>query len=234
MRCLAVDDEPLALTVIRQFCKRTPFLTLEWEALSAIEAKKIIESNPVDLVFLDINMPNMNGLELIQELDDKPLVIFTTAYPEFAISGYELDAVDYLLKPFSFDRFTKAVIKASELYTLRQNSVATQPAEPNYLMIRVEYSTVRIEIDEIDYIEGLKDYIKIYTRNNKNYVTKSSMKNISERLPQNFVRAHKSYIVNMERVSALKNNMIIIGQQQIPLGASNKNVVLERLQNNLL
>lgn len=232
MRCLAVDDEPLALTVIRQFCKRTPFLTLEWEALSAIEAKKIIESNHVDLIFLDINMPNMNGIELIQEMEEMPLVIFTTAYPEFAISGYELNAVDYLLKPFSFDRFTKAVTKASELYTLRQNSVTT-PAE-NYLMIRVEYSTVRIEIEDIDYIEGLKDYIKIYTNNGKNYVTKSSMKNISERLPQNFVRAHKSYIVNIKHVSALKNNMIVIGQQQIPLSASNKNMVLERLQNNFL
>jgi DNA-binding LytR/AlgR family response regulator len=232
MRCLAVDDEPLALTVIRQFCKRTPFLTLEWEALSAIEAKKIIESNHVDLIFLDINMPNMNGIELIQEMEEMPLVIFTTAYPEFAISGYELNAVDYLLKPFSFDRFTKAVTKASELYTLRQNSVTT-PAE-NYLMIRVEYTTVRIEIEDIDYIEGLKDYIKIYTNNGKNYVTKSSMKNISERLPQNFVRAHKSYIVNIEHVSALKNNMIVIGQQQIPLSASNKNMVLERLQNNFL
>ena len=232
MIAIAVDDEPLALTVIRQFCKRTPFLTLEWEALSAIEAKKIIESNHVDLIFLDINMPNMNGIELIQEMEEMPLVIFTTAYPEFAISGYELNAVDYLLKPFSFDRFTKAVTKASELYTLRQNSVTT-PAE-NYLMIRVEYTTVRIEIEDIDYIEGLKDYIKIYTNNGKNYVTKSSMKNISERLPQNFVRAHKSYIVNIEHVSALKNNMIVIGQQQIPLSASNKNMVLERLQNNFL
>jgi DNA-binding LytR/AlgR family response regulator len=177
-------------------------------------------------------MPNMNGIELIQEMEEMPLVIFTTAYPEFAISGYELNAVDYLLKPFSFDRFTKAVTKASELYTLRQNSVTT-PAE-NYLMIRVEYTTVRIEIEDIDYIEGVKDYIKIYTNNGKNYGTKSSMKNISERLPQNFVRAHKSYIVNIEHVSALKNNMIVIGQQQIPLSASNKNMVLERLQNNFL
>jgi DNA-binding LytR/AlgR family response regulator len=232
MRCLAVDDEPLALTVIRQFCKRTPFLSLEWEALSAIEAKKIIQDNPVDLVFLDINMPNMNGIELIQELEDAPLVIFTTAYPEFAISGYELDVVDYLLKPFSFDRFTKAVTKAQELFTIRQNAATI--SEADYMMIRVEYSTVRIEINEIDYIEGLKDYIKIYTRNGKNYVTKSSMKNISERLPQNFIRAHKSYIVNMERVTALKNNVIQIGQQQIPLGALNKNLVIERMQDKLL
>ncbi len=232
MRCLAVDDEPLALTVIRQFCKRTPFLSLEWEALSAIEAKKIIQDNPVDLVFLDINMPNMNGIELIQELEDAPLVIFTTAYPEFAISGYELDVVDYLLKPFSFDRFTKAVTKAHELFTIRQNAATI--SEADYMMIRVEYSTVRIEINEIDYIEGLKDYIKIYTRNGKNYVTKSSMKNISERLPQNFIRAHKSYIVNMERVTALKNNVIQIGQQQIPLGALNKNLVIERMQDKLL
>jgi DNA-binding LytR/AlgR family response regulator len=232
MRCLAVDDEPLALTVIRQFCKRTPFLSLEWEALSAIEAKKIIQDNPVDLVFLDINMPNMNGIELIQELEDAPVVIFTTAYPEFAISGYELDVVDYLLKPFSFDRFTKAVTKAQELFTIRQNAATI--SEADYMMIRVEYSTVRIEINEIDYIEGLKDYIKIYTRNGKNYVTKSSMKNISERLPQNFIRAHKSYIVNMERVTALKNNVIQIGQQQIPLGALNKNLVIERMQDKLL
>ena len=174
----------------------------------------------------------MNGIELIQELEDAPLVIFTTAYPEFAISGYELDVVDYLLKPFSFDRFTKAVTKAQELFTIRQNAATI--SEADYMMIRVEYSTVRIEINEIDYIEGLKDYIKIYTRNGKNYVTKSSMKNISERLPQNFIRAHKSYIVNMKRVTALKNNVIQIGQQQIPLGALNKNLVIERMQDKLL
>lgn len=237
MRCIAVDDEPLALKIITDFVQKIPYLELVGTASSAIEAGELLKREPADLMFLDINMPHLTGVDFVRMTDNLPLVIFTTAYPDYALTGYELDVVDYLLKPFSFDRFYKAVTKAHDLYELQQGQPegVVQPSlQPEYLMIRVEYSTVRIDVDDILFIEGLKDYVKIATPH-KNYVTKSSMKNVEEKLPSDhFLRVHKSFIVNLDRVQAFENNHVIIGEHKIPLGSNNREEFLRFLERNRL
>ena len=161
MKCMAVDDEPLALKIIEDFVQKIPYLELAATSSSAIEAGELLQRDPVDLMFLDINMPHLTGVDFVRMTDNLPLVIFTTAYPDYALAGYELNVADYLLKPFSFDRFYKAVTKAHDLFRLRQSPLPQTPSD--YLMVRVEYSTVRIEMDDILLIEGLKDYVKIAT-----------------------------------------------------------------------
>ena len=239
MRCIAVDDEPLALKIIEDFVQKIPYLEWVGTSSSAIEAGELLKREQVDLMFLDINMPHLTGVDFVRMTDNLPLVIFTTAYPDYALTGYELNVVDYLLKPFSFDRFYKAVSKAHDIWQLRQASPsggvpAPALAQPEYLMVRVEYSTVRIDLDDILFIEGLKDYVKIATAQ-KNYVTKSSMKNVEEKLPSDrFIRVHKSYIVNLEKVQAFENNHVVIGENKIPLGANNREEFLRFLEKNRL
>jgi len=238
MRCIAVDDEPLALRIIEDFAQKIPYLNLVATSSSAIEAGELLKQEPVDLMFLDINMPHLNGVDFVRMSENLPLVIFTTAYPDYALTGYELNVVDYLLKPFSFDRFYKAVSKAHDLFKMRQTQppgggVAADP-QPEYLMVRVEYSTVRIDIDDILFVEGLKDYVKIATPH-KNYVTKSSMKNVEEKLPSDrFKRVHKSFIVNLDKVQAFENNHLVIGDHKIPLGSNNREEFLRFLEKNRL
>lgn len=237
MRCLAVDDEPLALKIIEDFVQKVPYLELVGTSSSAIEAGELLKREPVDLMFLDINMPHLTGVDFVRMTDNLPLVIFTTAYPDYALTGYELNVADYLLKPFSFDRFYKAVSKAHDLFELRRSSAsasAEQPSQPEYLMVRVEYSTVRIDIDDILFVEGLKDYVKIATPH-KNYVTKSSMKNVEEKLPADrFKRVHKSFIVNLDKVQAFENNHLVIGEHKIPLGSHNREEFLRFFEKNRL
>ncbi len=244
MRCIAVDDEPLALKIIEDFSAKIGFLELVATCSSAIEAGQLIQREPVDLMFLDINMPHLTGVDFVRMTDHLPLVVFTTAYPDYALTGYELNVVDYLLKPFSFDRFYQAVTKAQERMQLRRRDgggagvsaspAAAVPATSDYMMVRVEYSTVRINLEEILFVEGLKDYVKIATAT-KNYVTKSSMKNVEEKLSQEqFIRIHKSFIVNLSKVDAFENNHIILGSHKIPLGSNNKEQFLEFLEKNRL
>jgi len=238
MKCIAVDDEPLALSIIEGFCNKVNFLDLIGKCSNAIEATEILRTHDVDLLFLDINMPHLTGVDFVKITKELPMVIFTTAYADYALTGYDLNAVDYLLKPFSFDRFLKAVSKAYELYQLKNSSKKNQETIPDvssdYLMIRVEYSTVRINISDILFIEGLKDYVKISTVN-KNYVTKSSLKNVEEKLPSDiFVRIHKSFIVNLDKVDAFENNHLIIGKNQIPLGSNYRDIFMEFLDKNRL
>ena len=232
MKCMAVDDEPLALKIIEDFVQKIPYLELSATSSSAIEAGELLQRDPVDLMFLDINMPHLTGVDFVRMTDNLPLVIFTTAYPDYALAGYELNVADYLLKPFSFDRFYKAVTKAHDLFRLRQSPLPQTPSD--YLMVRVEYSTVRIEMDDILLIEGLKDYVKIATPH-KNYVTKSSMKNVEEKLPSDrFIRVHKSFIVNLDKVQAFENNHLLIGEHKVPLGSNNREVFLRFLEKNRL
>jgi DNA-binding LytR/AlgR family response regulator len=198
----------------------------------------MLKREPVDLMFLDINMPHLSGVDFVRTTEHLPLVIFTTAYPDYALTGYELNAVDYLLKPFSFDRFYKAVTRAHDLYRMRQHrpsaGEAPIPAGPAYLMVRVEYATVRIDIDDILLVEGLKDYVKIVTAR-KSHVTKSSMKNVEEKLPSDrFIRVHKSFIVNLDKVQAFENNHLMVGDHKIPLGSNNKEEFLRFLEKNRL
>jgi DNA-binding LytR/AlgR family response regulator len=235
MKCVAVDDEPLALRIIEDFVQKIPYLELTATSSSAIEAGERLKQQPVDLMFLDINMPHLNGVDFVRMTDRLPPVIFTTAYPDYALTGYELDAVDYLLKPFSFDRFYQAVSKAHDRFKMKNASLSGAPEQPSgYLMVRVEYSTVRIEIDDILFVEGLKDYVKIATPT-KNYVTKSSMKNVEEKLPADrFQRVHKSFIANLDKVQAFENNQLVLGSHKIPLGSNNREEFLRFLEKNRL
>ena len=233
MRCLAVDDEPLALRILEDFIGKVPWLVPVGTASSAIAASDVLKRDPIDLIFLDINMPHLTGIDFVRLTENLPLVIFTTAYPDYALAGYELNVVDYLLKPFSFDRFYRAVTKARGLFELRRSTPVAAP-QPEYLMVRVEYSTVRIEIDDILFVEGLKDYVKIVTCN-KNYVTKISLKKLEEKLPSGrFRRVHKSFIVNLERMQSFENNHLVIGSHRIPLSSQHREDFLRFLEKNRL
>jgi DNA-binding LytR/AlgR family response regulator len=217
MNCIAIDDEPLALNVIEEFCKKIDFLHLDARFTSAIQAIDYLARSKPDLIFLDIQMPHVTGMQFLKTLNQPPMVIFTTAYSNYALEGFNVDAVDYLLKPIAFDRFLKATSKAYNLYSLTRKA---QPAEEQekYLLVKVEYSTVKINADEILYIEGLKDYVKIYT-GAKFIMTKSTMKHIEERLPQDkFIRIHKSYIVSVPKIKAIEYNRVLVGDKQIPIG----------------
>ncbi len=227
MNCLAIDDEPLALNVIKDFCKKINYLNLMGTCTSAAEAIRVLSQHNIDLIFLDIQMPHISGLEFIKSLSNPPLVIFTTAFTEHALQGFELSAIDYLVKPVPFERFLKAVNKAYELLNLRKkNSVTVSHKKDSglsgYLMVKVEYSTIKVNLNDILYIEGLKDYIKIHT-GGRPILTKSTMINIEEKLPsEHFIRVHKSYIVSIAKISKIENNRIIFGEKRIPVGNSYK------------
>jgi DNA-binding LytR/AlgR family response regulator len=238
MNCIAIDDEPLALDIIREFCQKTSYLNLIDVFTNPLDAVKVLNKNNVDLIFLDIHMPNISGLEFLETLHNPPMVIITTAFTEHAILGFEKDVVDYLLKPFSFERFIKSVNKAYELFTLRNNTVEVKDIEKKnegssgFLMIKVEYRTIRVNLDDIQYIEGLKDYVKIFV-DKKPFLTKTTMKNLEEKLPSHlFSRVHKSFIVSVSKIDSIENNRIIIGKQLIPIGELYKTAFYELIDKN--
>lgn len=217
MRALAIDDEPLALAVIETFVKKTPAIKYFEKISSSVEALKYLENNEVDIIFLDINMPEITGIELAAQIPDSTMIIFTTAYEKYALKGFDLNAIDYLLKPISFDRFSKAITKAESHYS--KNIPVASEKRDDFLMIRVDYATVKVSIEDVYYVEGLKDYIKIVTKD-KNYVTKSTMKNIELKITDlGFMRVHKSFIINLNKFSSIENNHISIGDKKIPIGS---------------
>jgi len=235
MNCIAVDDEPLALNLIEDFVKKVPFLSFTKSCKNAFEAIEIIQEEKIDLVFLDINMPDISGVELIKNIENKPLVIFTTAYSEYAVEGFELNAVDYLVKPFLFERFFKAVNKAYELYNLKNKKQPVQIADTNsivqdYIFVKADYSSVKIYLKDILYLEGLKDYVKIHTIEKK-ILTLITMKKIEEKLPSsNFVRVHRSYIIALDKIESIQRNRIIIHEKWIPVGNSYKTEFYKRIE----
>jgi DNA-binding LytR/AlgR family response regulator len=224
MNCIAIDDEPLALDIISEFSSRTGYLNLIGTFTNPLEAASVLNSIDIDLLFLDIHMPQVNGLDFLRSLYSPPMVIFTTAYKEHAFQGFEYDAVDYLVKPFSSDRFIKAVNKANQTMLLKRSAVShheeRQQELPGYIMVKSEYSTVRMDLDDILYVEGLKDYVKIYS-GGKPVLTKTTMKNIADKLPcDRFQRVHKSFIVSVGKIDLIENNRIVIGKERIPIGES--------------
>jgi DNA-binding LytR/AlgR family response regulator len=238
MNCIAIDDEPLALDIISEFCSRISYLNLIGTFTNPHDASKLLNSIEIDLMFLDIHMPQINGLEFLKSLYSPPLVIFTTAYREHASQGFEYDAVDYLIKPFSSERFTKAVNKAHQLMTLKKPGSIFQEERnktmPGCIMVKVEYSTIRMNLDDILYIEGLKDYVKIYS-GGKPVLTKTTMKNITEKLPQDrFLRVHKSFIVSLAKIDMIENSRIVIGKERIPIGESYKIPFFNIINRNLI
>lgn len=238
MNCIAIDDEPLALDIISEFCTEISYLKLIGTFTNPFDAVKLLNSNEIDLIFLDIHMPQINGLEFLKSLYNPPLIIFTTAYKEHAFQGFEYDAVDYLIKPFACDRFTKSVNKAYQLMKLKNLEVSSNEDKlgisNGFMMVKVEYSTIRVNLDDILYIEGLKDYVKIYS-GGKTIVTKTTMKNIVEKLPPDrFLRVHKSYIVSVDKIDMIENNRIVIGKQRIPVGESFRIPFLKMVNKNLI
>jgi len=234
MNCIAVDDEPLALALIEDFSKKIPFLNFIKSCKNAFEAIDVIQKEKIDLIFLDINMPDVSGIELIKNIDNKPFVIFTTAYSEYAVEGFELNAVDYLVKPFLFERFFKAVNKAYELFNLKNKKQPIKVVESNstvqdFIFVKADYSSIKIFLKDILYLEGLKDYVKIHTVEKK-LLTLITMKKIEEKLPSsNFIRVHRSFIVALDKIESIQRNRIIINNVRIPVGNSYKEDFYKRI-----
>jgi DNA-binding LytR/AlgR family response regulator len=238
LNCIAIDDEPSALKIIREFCSKIQAVNIVGTFTNPYDAIHTINNNQVDLIFLDIVMPQISGLEFLKTLYNPPMVIFTTAFKEFAFEGFDYDAVDFLVKPIAFDRFLKAVNKAFQLLRLKnpviKASEETSTISQGFLMVKVEYTTIRIDLNDILYIEGLKDYVKIHTEG-KLILTKTTMKNIIEKLPSgSFLRVHKSYIISLEKIDMIENSRIVIGNQRIPIGESFRSSFFEVINRNLI
>lgn len=223
IKALIIDDEPLAQNVIKQYSKKLPNLKIEGTCNDAICAHKVLQESEIDLIFLDINMPKLSGISFLRNLKEAPLVIFTTAYSEYALEGFELDATDYLKKPFSFDRFCKAIFKAEELLQLKKEASEShqiKTSENNFLFIKSNKKTIKVDFSEIQYIEGLGDYIRIHLKDQK-IVTNLSMKKILELLPEKlFYRVHKSFIISLSKIDLIEGNMVVVNKIKIPIGNS--------------
>ncbi len=237
LRCIIIDDEPLALDLLEDNIRKIPFLELAARCRSALEALQVLQQGNIDLVFSDIEMPGLNGIQLIQSLHTKPMFILITAYEQFAMEGYNLDVVDYLLKPVSYERFVKACNKALELSSLRKlaQQPATGNAEPGYIFVHVDYSLVKINLDEIVMMEALKDYIKIhFSGGRKPLLVRMSMKNMEEMLPSSrFIRIHKSYIVSIAHISAVRKNSVFIDKLELPVSEQYKDGLLRITRGNI-
>ena len=232
IRCIAVDDEPLALRLVSTFIKQTPFLELVQSYPNAVEALNGIEANDIQLLFLDIQMPELTGMDLAKILmsgKNAPKIIFTTAYNHFAIEGYKVDALDYLLKPFSYDEFLRAATKAKNYF--ESNSLPSQikANDEDFLFIKADYKMLRVDFNNILFIESLKDYIKIHLADkSKPLMTLSSLRSIEEKLPQSkFVRLHRSYIVAVDKIDAITKSSVHIGDATITVGEQYKEVFRE-------
>jgi DNA-binding LytR/AlgR family response regulator len=224
LKCIAIDDEPLALKQISSYIEKTPFLELVALCLSAFEAMEIIAMNEIDLLFVDINMPDINGMDFVKSLIKKPQIIFTTAYSEYAMEGFKVDAIDYILKPISYDVFLKAAIKAKTWFELSQQHNETIQTTQDCLFVKSEYKLVRILLSEIKYIESANEYIQIHLLNEAPVTTLIRLKAMEEQLPKDkFMRVHRSFIVNLDRVKVIERNRIIFDQKvYIPIGEQYK------------
>lgn len=216
MRAIAIDDEPPALKIIEAFCGKVGFIKLEKTFTKPAEALDYLKSNAVDLLFLDIQMPSLTGIELYRKVKRDTMVIFTTAFSEYAVEGFNLSAVDYLLKPFTYDRFLQAVQKA-----LKEHNYL-KAEEPQYILVKADYSLIKIELDDILYIEGLDDYLKIHLLSRKPVVARLTMKGMLESLPEKqFARVHRSFIVHLGKIKSVRNKTIFIGDNvELPIGNS--------------
>ena len=234
LKCVAIDDEELALELLEDNINKIPYLELVAKFSDPLKAIQFLHEENIDLVLLDIQMPGLTGLQFIKSFPKKCMYIFITAYEKYALEGYHLNVIDYLLKPVSLERFVQACTKALELYQLKNKS-AIVPAgnQPSYLFINADYSLVKINFADVTWVEGLKDYIKIHLKSsNKPIVSKMSMKSIEEQLPSSvFLRIHKSYIVSKEYVTSLKKTSVFIENIELPVGDTYKEAVAEYVNN---
>lgn len=225
IKAIAIDDEIPALSVVENFCIRTGFIELQKAFHQPSEALKHLRKFPVDLLFLDINMPSVSGIDFYKAVQQDCLVIFTTAYSEFAVEGFNLSAVDYLLKPFTYQRFLQAAEKAKEyLQYVRQKHTPDE----QFIFVRADYSLIKISLAEIDYIEGYDDYLKIHLHKQKPVITRMTLKSLQEKLPEKqFIRIHRSYVVALGKIDSLRNKMISIGEMKLPVGNSYEEQLLK-------
>lgn len=246
MKVIIVDDEPLALDVIETYVSRMPNLQLVAKCNNAFEANEALKNNEIDLMFLDIQMPQLTGIEFLKTLKKPPMVIFTTAYQQYAIEGFELNAIDYLLKPISMDRFMKAVNKATEQYELHHQEAKTvanteggaAEDKPDYIFVKADKKLQRVKFSEILYIEGLKDYVIIRTETGR-IISLQTMKSLEDKLPvAQFVRVHRSFIVGMDKIHAIVGNMVEVIEKgvpkHLPIGKNYRDELLEMIDKHKL
>lgn len=231
IRCAVIDDEPLALGLMASYVKKTPFLELVGSYNSAIQAMQELQKTPADLLFLDIQMPELNGLDFSRMVPPQTRIVFTTAFDQYAIDGYRVNALDYLLKPISYPNFLQAAQKAQEWFKLVEQGQQGAAEEVQSIFVKSEYKQVQVMLDNILYIEGLKDYIKIYEEGHeKPLLSLMSMKSMEEMLPsQRFMRVHRSYIVQKSKIRVVEHNRIVFGKTYIPVGDSYKDEFLNYL-----
>jgi len=235
INCIAIDDEPLALKQIDGYIAKTPFLNLVASFESALEVLNYLNDNKVDLMFVDIQMPDLNGMDMVKSLKNRPEVIFTTASKEFAVEGFKIDALDYVLKPIDYASFLKAANKAKEYFELRNMQPDKLTANNNYLFIKSEHKIVRIEIDKILFIEGMSEYVRIHLENAKPVMSLIRMKSIEQRIPSTqFMRVHRSFIVNLTKITTIERNCIVFDKIYIPVGDKYRNIFQSYIDENFL
>jgi len=219
INCIAIDDEPIALEIIKAYCEKIPSLNLVKVFTQSSKAKKHLRKYPVDLLFLDIQMPDINGVDLYKSIDQKPLVVFTTAHSQYAVEGFEVSAIDYLIKPFNFNRFNEACTKVINTINTKGNHHSQEDA----LYIRSNYSLVKILFENIIYIETHGDFIKVHQEEREPIQTLMSLSSIEDKLPhKDFIRVHRSYIVSLKKIKSIRRYIISIGAIQIPVGTTYK------------
>jgi len=220
LRCIAVDDEPLALELLEDNISKIPYLQLEATCSNAMEAIKVLQEKTIDLIFLDIQMPGLTGLQFIQSMMERPMIVLITAYEKYALEGFNLDVIDYLVKPVSLERFVKACNKAWELHQLRSKPKETTDSRLNdYIFVNADYSLLKVVMDDIMWVEGLKDYIKIHLKSSsKAVITRMTMKAMEDMLPPaRFIRIHKSYIAGMSFITSVRKSSVMIGAVELPV-----------------
>lgn len=228
IKALAIDDEPLALSVIESFCSQIDHIDLQKTFTKPNEALKHLNKYPVDLLFLDIHMPSLTGIDFYKNIEQNTLVIFCTAHGQYAVEGFNLNALDYLLKPFTFERFKQATDKAKDYFALSTNQ------KTQHIFVRADYSLQKIILDDILYIEALDDYLKIHVNQQKTIVARMTMKTILEKLPKtDFLRVHRSFIVPIKKVESLRNKTLQLGDKKIPVGNSYEEDVMKYFKNEM-
>jgi len=229
VNCVIIDDEPLARKGLKEYIADVDFLNMIGDFDSPLKAAELLSKANTQLLFLDIQMPKISGLEFFKSLQNAPPVIFTTAYPQYALEGFDLNALDYLVKPISFERFLKAALKAKEYYEIRQHNVDVNEKKEDYFFIKADNKLVKIFFDEILFVEALQNYVTIHTADKK-YITYLTFKSVEEYLPtEKFIKTHKSYIVSASKVNSIEGNDIRIGNHHVPISRNEKDEVMEKL-----
>ena len=229
-RCMIIEDEPLAQNVLKKYIDDVPSLDLIAVCGNALEASEIVQSKNIQLLFLDINLPKLSGINFLKTLPEPPMVIFTTAYPEFAVDGFELDAIDYLVKPFSFERFLKAINKALNKINRQPGNTTEDRITDDFIFLKADKKVYKINLDDILYAEATGDYVKVITREGQ-HVANITLKKLQEELPSNsFIRVHKSFLISASKIKFFEGNYIKVGQTDIPIGAAYREDILARFR----